>query len=65
MDAQREHSDPPRLITVPRTAELLAVSPRLIWRLIADGELEVVRPGRATRVTVESIDRLVERGGVA
>ncbi|MCC7144628.1 MAG: helix-turn-helix domain-containing protein [Candidatus Eisenbacteria bacterium] len=65
MDAQQEHPNPRRLVTVPRTAELLAVSPRLIWRLIASGDLEVVRLGRATRVKLESIDRLIERGGVA
>ncbi len=65
MDSQQEHQIRPRLVTVPRAAELLAVSPRLVWRLIASGDLDVVRLGRATRVKVESIDQLIARGGVA
>jgi excisionase family DNA binding protein len=65
MDSQQEHQIRPRLVTVPLAAELLAVSPRLVWRLIASGDLDVVRLGRATRVKVESIDQLIARGGVA
>lgn len=53
----------PRLVTVPRAAELLGVSRRTAWRLVATGKLEAVRLGRATRVKVTSIDALIDRGG--
>ena len=46
-------------------AELLSLSERAIWRLIARRELKVVRFGRATRVRMDSIEAIVERGGAA
>ncbi len=57
--------NPPRLTTVSRAAVLLAISERTAWRLVSTGELDVVKIGRATRIKVESIDHLIERGGAA
>ncbi|MCC7388145.1 MAG: helix-turn-helix domain-containing protein [Phycisphaerales bacterium] len=64
-DSKANTIESPRLVTVSRTAELLAISERSAWRLISTGELRAIKLGRSTRVMVESIDRLVERGGAA
>lgn len=58
-------SYPPRLVTVTEAAQILSISVRSAWRLISTGELSSVKLGRSTRVKVESIDRLIERGGAA
>lgn len=55
----------PRLVTVNRTAQILGISPRSTWRLVSTGALQTVKIGRSTRVKVESIDRLIDRGGAA
>ena len=55
----------PRLVTVPRAAELLSISARAAWRLVSTGQLDIVKLGRSTRVKVESIDRLIDQGGAA
>ena len=52
-----------RLLTVPEAAATLNVSVRTCWRLIATGELERVSVGRCVRVTLSSLDELIERGG--
>jgi excisionase family DNA binding protein len=40
-----------RLLTVPQVAELLGVSTRKTWRLIAEGRIRTVRVGaRGTRI---------------
>ena len=52
----------PRLVTVDRAAASLSLSPSTVYRLIGKGELDAVKVGRATRVRVESIERLVDRG---
>lgn len=52
-----------KLFTVPEAAEVLSISVRTCWRLIAIGELERVTIGRAARVTVSSVRELIERGG--
>jgi excisionase family DNA binding protein len=52
-----------RLYRVPEVAELLSVSPKFIWKLIADGrQIAVVRIGRSVRIPAESIDELIARG---
>ena len=53
----------PKLLTVPDAAQMLSISERSTWRLVSTGELSSVKLGRSTRITVESIDRLIERGG--
>ena len=47
--------------TVPRVCELTGYGPTTVWKLIADGRLDVVRvPGiRRTLVTDESLVRLI------
>ena len=43
---------PLKLLTVPDAAARLGVSPRKIWKLIAEGKLPTVRVGdRATRIS--------------
>lgn len=55
----------PPVTTMSRTAEELCVSVRTVQRLIGEDELKTVRIGRAVRVTRESIDALIARGGTA
>jgi excisionase family DNA binding protein len=50
---------PRRLATVPEVAKLLQQSQRQVWRLIADGRLEVRKIGSSTRVTPEAIATLL------
>jgi excisionase family DNA binding protein len=50
---------PRRLMTVDEAAELLQLSTRQTWRLIADGRLQVKRLGRSVRVTPEAIAALL------
>ena len=52
------------LKTVQQAAELLALSPHTIRAWIASRDLEHVRLGRAVRVRMEEIQRLIERGTV-
>jgi excisionase family DNA binding protein len=50
---------PRRLMAVDEAAELLQLSTRQTWRLIADGRLQVKRVGRSVRVTPEAIAALL------
>jgi excisionase family DNA binding protein len=52
-----------KLVRVKDTARELTVSVRMTWRLIEEGQLQVVRFGRAVRVTRSSIDEFLARGG--
>jgi excisionase family DNA binding protein len=45
----------PRLLTIRDVAERLQVSGRTIHRLIASGDLTVIRVGRSVRVTEEAL----------
>jgi len=47
-----------RLLTVIEIAELLAVSPRTIHRLVKSGDLRPIRVGRQLRFTQDDIRRL-------
>ena len=51
-----------RLCKVPEVAETLNVSDKLIWKMIASGQLEVVRIGRSVRIKMETVDCLMEHG---
>ena len=53
----------PVLLRVEETARDLSLSTRSVWRLIQLGELETVRCGCAVRVTRESVEAFVRRGG--
>lgn len=52
-----------RVYTIGEVGTILSLSRRSIHRLIARGDLEVIRLGRAVRIPVASIDALVEKGG--
>jgi excisionase family DNA binding protein len=45
----------PRLLTIKDVAERLQVSPRTIHRVVANGDLTVIRIGRAVRVSEEAL----------
>lgn len=50
-------------MSVAKVAERLAVSPRTIYRLVSNGELNCVRVGRAVRVTESQLNEYVARQG--
>jgi excisionase family DNA binding protein len=41
--------------TVPHAAELLDLSPRLVWHLVHTGAIESVKIGRSRRITREAL----------
>jgi len=49
------------LLSVPDVADALALSTRAIRRMIASGELPVVRFGRAIRIRQIDLDALIGR----
>jgi excisionase family DNA binding protein len=51
-----------KLIKVPEVAELLALSEKTVWAWIGARRISVVRLGRAVRVRMSEVDRLVEEG---
>jgi len=51
-----------RLLKVPEAAEVLALSQKTLWQWIGQRRIGVVRLGRAVRVPVSEIDRLMEEG---
>ena len=51
-----------RLFRIADAAERLAVSQRTIWNWIRDGQLDVVRLGRSTRLRASDINRLAREG---
>jgi len=61
--SDRNHEASVRLLTIPQAAVELNCSPRTIWRLIAAGELRLVRVYRAARVCRKSVESLISRGG--
>ncbi|CAG1010430.1 hypothetical protein PHYC_03849 [Phycisphaerales bacterium] len=52
-----------RVSKVRAAAQTLDVSTRTIWRLLAQRELTQVRVGRSVRITNESIEQFIQRGG--
>lgn len=52
---------PPLLLRIPDAARLLGVGRSLTYRLIADGELEVIRVGTVMRVPMSAVEDFVER----
>ena len=43
------------MVRVDQAAALLSVSPRTIWRMIADGQLRAVRYRRCTRIAASEL----------
>lgn len=53
--AKPELAPAPRLLTIKDVAERLQVSGRTINRVVANGDLTVIRIGRAVRVSEEAL----------
>lgn len=51
-----------KLVKVPEAAEILALSQKTVWQWIGERRIGVVRLGRAVRVPVSEIERLLEEG---
>jgi excisionase family DNA binding protein len=51
-----------RLLKVPEAAEMLALSQTTVWQWIGDRRIGVVRLGRAVRIPLSEIERLMEEG---
>jgi excisionase family DNA binding protein len=51
----------PILLTVRDAAQLLAIGRTSVYQLIADGELEVIRIGRAARIPTAAVHAFVRR----
>jgi excisionase family DNA binding protein len=49
-------------ITVKDAAVMLGVSPRTVWRMIADGQLKVVRMRRCTRLLLAEVTKCLNGG---
>lgn len=61
---RREETD--RLLTINETADRLGISRQRVYRLIADGDLSLVKMGRYSRIRQSDVQRLVvELGGTA
>lgn len=58
-----------RLLTVPAVAELLALSPYTVWRLVLDGRLASHKIGRSRRIAESDVQNMLaqsrEVGGKA
>jgi excisionase family DNA binding protein len=52
-----------RLVSVKEAATQLAVSPRTVWRMIADGQLAAVRVRRCTRLSLAQVMNFLQGGG--
>ena len=53
---------PGKLLKVPEAAELLDLSPKTLWQWIGERRIGVVRLGRAVRIPLSEIERLIEEG---
>jgi excisionase family DNA binding protein len=49
------------LLTVNEAAEALGISRAMVYRLINAGELHTVKIGKARRISVEELQKYVER----
>ena len=52
--------EPTLLVDARRAAAMLAISPRTLWSLTNNGEIQHVRIGRAVRYSVEDLRKWVE-----
>ena len=51
-----------KLLKVPQAAELLRLSQKTIWQWVAERRIGVVRLGRAVRVPLGEVERLIDEG---
>ncbi len=66
MSARTSDNDPApssRLLSTADASRELRCSRRSIWRLLSLGQLARVQIGRAVRITRESVEAFIERGG--
>jgi excisionase family DNA binding protein len=65
MDTARRYApprtDPMRLLTIPQTADVLAVSRATVYRLLEDGVLRSIRVRSRMRVAEADVRDLIER----
>lgn len=50
-----------KAVSVKAAADLLGVSARTVWRMIADGQLHAIRVRRCTRLAVAEVLGYLER----
>ena len=50
------------LLKVPEAAEMLTLSQKTVWQWIGERRIGVIRLGRAVRVPVSEIHRLMKEG---
>jgi excisionase family DNA binding protein len=51
------------LVGVKKAAAMLGVSPRTVWRMIADGQLRVVKFRRCTRLSLAQVMSYLQGNG--
>jgi excisionase family DNA binding protein len=51
----------PQFLTMPETLEVLNISRSHLYRLVARGELRIIRIGRCTRFAAEEVLAFAER----
>jgi excisionase family DNA binding protein len=51
-----------KLLKVPEAAEMLALSQKTVWQWIGERRIGVVRLGRAVRIPLLEIERLLQEG---
>jgi excisionase family DNA binding protein len=62
----RRKGKPPvaeRLLTVTDVAETLQISPRTVRRMIAKGQLRIIRLGRSVRIHATALSELLDNQG--
>jgi excisionase family DNA binding protein len=48
-----------KLARVPETAQMLDLSAKKVWAMVAAREIETVRIGRSVRIPLEAIEKLI------
>lgn len=61
MTSEQSLSAAKQLLDANTAAERLGLSVRTVRRLIVDGEIKVVRIGRAVRITEEDLEEAIAR----
>lgn len=60
MVATERSTNPVLLMKVPEVAEQTGLATSYVWRLVAQGELPVVRIGRTVRIRPVDLERFIE-----
>ena len=55
-------ASPDRLLNSQQAAEILGCSTRMIYRLVASGDLSKVKIGKAARFRLSDIEALIQKG---